>query len=62
MRQSSGSNIIGSSILTASIYEDNIKDWTKESMKTTTRKTENKLGWREAVLKWVHQWPTRLSL
>lgn len=31
------------------MYEDDIKDWTKDNMKTTARETEIRWGLREAV-------------
>ena len=42
------------------MYVDDIKEWTGKDMITTMRRTENRRRWKEEVLKWVHQRPTRL--
>ena len=44
------------------MYVDDIKEWTGKDMITTMRRTQNRRRWKEDVLKWVHQRPTRLRL
>ena len=44
------------------MYVDDIKEWTGKDIIRTMRRTENRRRWKEEVLKWVHQRPTRLWL
>eukprot|EP00794_Sanderia_malayensis_P006641 gene6641-biopygen5410 len=44
------------------LYKDDIRDWTGMGLTTAVRRTEDRKKWKEEVLRWVHQRPTRLRL